>query len=229
MLFRLRTQPREDTGHSPAKAVFGASIVWLNEFLQNEEMSVDTTVYSKIFQKLCMFLLFLCPGTILASSCQASCQPSSSLPPSSGSVGAVSYHPFSRSITAPMPSCAAAPALSPSKLGPGTRLLPLAVLRLARPRDATPGSQRCRGRLPGSHPCGPATTKRVSFSDPLVSSPSPPAPPRDGPGTVFLPSEEVSRCPGLAVPSQVPQTRAVPIPSTGTATEVGPLTSSPPG
>jgi hypothetical protein len=43
--------------------------------------------------------------------------------------------------------------------------------------DATPGSPRRRGRPPGSHPGGPAATKRVSFSDPLVSSPSLPAPP----------------------------------------------------
>jgi hypothetical protein len=37
-----------------------------NEFLQNEEMSVDAII--KLFSKLCMFLLFLCPGTILAPS-----------------------------------------------------------------------------------------------------------------------------------------------------------------
>ncbi len=54
---------------------------------------------------------------------------------------------------------------------------------------------------------GPATTKRVSLSDPLVSSPSFPAPPRDGLGTVFLPGEEVFACPRPAAPSQVPQTR----------------------
>jgi hypothetical protein len=59
----------------------------------------------------------------------------------------------------------------------------------------------------GSHPGGPAATKRVSFSDPLVFSPSPLAPPRDGPGTVFLPGEEVFACQGPAAPSQVPQTR----------------------
>jgi hypothetical protein len=46
-----------------------------------------------------MFLLFLCLGTILAPSCLASCQQSSSLPPSSGSVVAASLNPFSRSTT----------------------------------------------------------------------------------------------------------------------------------
>ncbi len=89
---------------------------------------------SKIFQKLCMFLLFLCPGTILAPSCRTSCQATSSPPPSSGSVGAASSHPCSRSTTAPTPSYAAGSAPSPSESGPGTRSSPSAASRLARPR-----------------------------------------------------------------------------------------------
>jgi hypothetical protein len=36
VLLGLRAQPREDTGHSPAEAVFGAQIVLPNEFLQND-------------------------------------------------------------------------------------------------------------------------------------------------------------------------------------------------
>jgi hypothetical protein len=86
------------------------------------------------FQKICMFLLFLCPGTILVPSCRTSYQASSSLPPLSGSVGEVSSHPFSRSTTAPTPSCAADPAPSPSQSGPETRLFLSATSRLARPR-----------------------------------------------------------------------------------------------
>ncbi len=73
--------------------------------------------------------------------------------------------------------------------------------------DAMPGSPRRCGRPPGSYPGGPAATKRVSFSDPLISSPSSPAPPRDSPGTVCLPGEEVFECSGPAAPSQVPQMR----------------------
>jgi hypothetical protein len=73
--------------------------------------------------------------------------------------------------------------------------------------DAMPCSPRCHGRPPGLRPSGLAKTKRVSFSDPLVSSPSSSmAPPRDGPGTVFLPSEEVFAHPGLEAHSQPPQT-----------------------
>jgi hypothetical protein len=40
----LRAQPREDTGLSPAEAVFCAQIVVPNKFLQNDEFSVDTIV-----------------------------------------------------------------------------------------------------------------------------------------------------------------------------------------
>ncbi len=44
VLLGLRAQPREDTGLSPAEAVFSAQIVLPNEFLQNDEFSVDTIV-----------------------------------------------------------------------------------------------------------------------------------------------------------------------------------------
>jgi hypothetical protein len=139
---------------------------------------------SKFFKKPCMFLLFLCLGTILAPSCRTSCQATSSPTPSSGSVGVALSHPFSRSMTALKPSCAVGPAPSPSESGPGTRLSPVSHLKACTAADATPGSPHRHGRLPGSHPGGPPATKWVSFSDPPVSSPSPPALPRDGPGTV---------------------------------------------
>jgi hypothetical protein len=44
VLIGLRAQPSEDTGLSPAEAVFGAPIVLPNEFLQTEEMSVDAII-----------------------------------------------------------------------------------------------------------------------------------------------------------------------------------------
>jgi hypothetical protein len=44
VLFQLHAQLREDTGLSPAEAVFGAPIVLPNEFLQNEEISVDSII-----------------------------------------------------------------------------------------------------------------------------------------------------------------------------------------
>jgi hypothetical protein len=49
VLLGLRAQPREDTGLSPAETVFGTPIVLPNEFLQNEEISVDAII--KFFLK----------------------------------------------------------------------------------------------------------------------------------------------------------------------------------
>jgi hypothetical protein len=132
VLLGLRAQPREDTGLSPAEAVFSAKLSCQMNFCKM--MNFQLTPLSKIFPKPCMFLLILCLGTILAPSCPASCQPSCSLPPSSGSVGAAWFHPFSHSKTAPMRSCAAAPTPSPSESGHGMRWLPSAALRPARPR-----------------------------------------------------------------------------------------------
>ncbi len=50
VLLGLRAQPREDTGLSPAEAVFGALNVLPNVLLQNKEMSVDAII--KIFSNL---------------------------------------------------------------------------------------------------------------------------------------------------------------------------------
>jgi transposase InsO family protein len=48
-LLGLQAQPREDTGLSPAEAVFGAPIVLPNEFLQPDELAVDSI--KKNFQR----------------------------------------------------------------------------------------------------------------------------------------------------------------------------------
>jgi hypothetical protein len=86
----------------------------------------------KIFQKLWMPLLLLCLGTILASSCPVSCQPSSSPPPLSGSVIAASSHLSSRSTMAPTQFCTMALAPSPSESGHGKSSSPSAASRSAR-------------------------------------------------------------------------------------------------
>jgi hypothetical protein len=93
------------------------------------------------------------------------------------------------------------------RVGSRDEVVAVSHLKACTAANATPGSPHRRGRLPGSHPGGPAATKRVSFSDPLVSSTSLPVPPRDGPGTVFIPGKEVFARPGPAAPSQPPQTR----------------------
>jgi hypothetical protein len=43
VLLSLRAQPREDTGLSPAEAVFGPPIALPIEFLQGDEFPVDST------------------------------------------------------------------------------------------------------------------------------------------------------------------------------------------
>jgi hypothetical protein len=103
--------------------------------------------------------------------------------------------------------CAAAPHSFTIRVGSQDEVVAVSCLKASTAADAKPGSPRCRGRPPGSHQSSPVATKRVLFTDPLVSSTSPPALPRDDPGTIFLPSEEVFACPGSAAPSQVPQTR----------------------
>jgi hypothetical protein len=55
VLLSLRAELREDTGLSPAEAVFGTLIVFPNEFLQTEEISVDSIIK---FQKPWMLLFF---------------------------------------------------------------------------------------------------------------------------------------------------------------------------
>jgi hypothetical protein len=79
-----------------------------------------------------MPLLLLCLGSILACSCPASCQPSSSLPPLSGSITVAWSHLCTRSTMAPSPFCAVAPAPSPSESGHETRSSPSASSRPAR-------------------------------------------------------------------------------------------------
>ncbi len=106
-----------DSEHSRGKTLV---FLWLRQFSVPKLscqmnfckiMNFQLTPLSKNFPKPCMFLLPLCLGTILAPTCPASCQPSCSPPPSSGSVGAAWFHPFSCSATAPTRFCAAAPLL----------------------------------------------------------------------------------------------------------------------
>ncbi len=201
MLLGLRAQPREDTGLSPAEAVFGAQIVLPNEFLQNDELSVDTIV--KKFSKT---LRVSAPSLPRHNS-------STDLPSELLSAPLVWVRwgglvpPLQPLYDGPYAVLRCGPCSFTIRVGSQDEVVAISRLKACTAADATPGSLRRRGRPPGSHPGGPAATKRVSFSDPLVSSPSPPAPPRDSPGTVFLPGKEVFASPGPAAPSQVPQTR----------------------
>ncbi len=168
MLLGLRAQLREDTGLSSAEAVFGAPIVLPNEFLQNDELSVDTIV--KNFPKPCMFLLLLCRGTELPSEPPAELLSAPLVWVRRG----VWFHPFSCSMTAPTRSCAAAPAPSPSESGRGTRWLPSAALRPARPRTprlAAPvaaADRRARAQVVLPQPSGSHSQTRWSLHLPLL-------------------------------------------------------------
>jgi hypothetical protein len=89
-----------------------------------------------------------------------------------------------------------------------------------------PAIRAAAGRPPGKRPGGSAAAERpgvsaaaecpngaakaVTFADPLASTPSATAPPRNGPGTVFLPSAEVIARQGPAAPSLFPQQRNPP-------------------
>jgi hypothetical protein len=114
------------------------------------------------------------------------------------------------------------------QIGSRGEIIAVSHLKARTAADAKPGSPRCHGRALGPRPGGPATAKPVSFSDPLISTPSPLA---------FGASLRLSRnrfptwrggfstsgTSGIFTVS----TEAVPITSKGTAKEVRPLTSSP--
>ncbi len=202
VLLGLRAQPREDTGLSLAEAVFGAQIVLPNEFLQNDEFSVDTIV--KKFAKTLH---------VSASSLPRH-NSSTKLPSELLSAPLVWVHrgglvpPLQPLYDSPYVVLRRGPCSFTIRVRSRDEVVAFSRLKACTGADATPDSPRRRGRPLGLRPGGLAATKRVLFSDPLVSSPSSSlAPPRDGPGTVFLPSEEVFARPGPAAPSQVPQTR----------------------
>jgi hypothetical protein len=175
VLLGLRAQPREDTGLSPAEAVFGAQIVLPNEFWQNDEFPVDTIVkkFAKTLHVSAPSLPRDNSSTELPSELPAELlsaplvwvRRGGVVPPLqplyNGSYAVLRHGPCSFTI----------------RVGSRDEVVAVSHLKACTAADATPGSPRRRGRPPGSHPGGPAATKRVSFSDLLVSSPSPLAPP----------------------------------------------------
>jgi hypothetical protein len=197
VLLGLRAQPREDNGLSPAEGVFGAQIVLPNELLQNDELSVDTIV--KIFSKT---LHVSAPSLPRHNS---STDLPSELPAELLSAPLVWVRrgglipPLQPLYDSPYAVLRCPPAPSPSESGRMMRWLPSAALRLARPR--TP---RLAARI--------AAADRQVRAQEVLPQPSgsrfssSPAPPRNGPRTVFLPGEEVFARPGPAAPSQPPQT-----------------------
>jgi hypothetical protein len=203
VLLGLRAQPREDAGLSLAEAVFGAPIVLPNEFLHNDKLSVDSIV--KNFSKTLHV-----PASSLPRH-NSSTQLPSKLPAELFSAPLVWVRrggiipPCQPLYDGPYAVLRRVPCSFTIRIGSRDEVIAVSRLKACTAADAMPGSPHNRGRPPGSHPGGPTSTKRVSFADPLVSSPSSPAPPQNSSGTVFLPGEEVFARPGLAPPSQAPQ------------------------
>ncbi len=128
-----------------------------------------------------MLLLFPCPGTFPAPSCQKSC----CMPLSSGCAAAAS------SCLSTTPTTA----LRRSQRGPRSftirarfqdGIVPISRLKACTEADTTPCSLRRCGRPSGKRLGCPAATRCVLFSDLLASLPSSSrALPRGGPGTFF--------------------------------------------
>ncbi len=182
VLLGLRAQPREDTGLSPAEAVFGAPIVLPNECLQNEELSVDSII--KNFSKT-----WDAPASSLPRH-NSSVQLSSKLPAKLLSTPHVWVHrggvvpPLQLLYDGPYAVLCHSPRSFTIRVGSQDEVIAVSHLKACTTADAEPGSLCHCGRPSGFFPGGPATTKRVSYSDSLVSSPSILSLPRDGPGTV---------------------------------------------
>jgi hypothetical protein len=155
-----------------------------------------------------MPLLLLCLGTILASSCPASYQPSSSPPPLSGSVVAVWFHLFTRFTTAPTLSCAVVLHHLSRDSRRGHHCQQPQGLHGSGRRAWQPAS-------PGSRPGSLAATKWVSFQTLWFLR-------------LLLWNRFPTQLGGFCMPGTgfTASTDAVPVPSMGTAQEVRPLTSS---
>jgi hypothetical protein len=142
-----------------------------------------------------MFLLLLCLGTILAPTFPVSCQLSCSLPAELLSALLVWVRrgglvpPLQPLYNGPYAVMRHSPRSFTIRDGSQDEVVTVSRLKACM---ATPGSPRRRSRPPGSRPSSLAATKRISFSNQLVSSPSSSlAPPRDGPGCESLECEEI--------------------------------------
>jgi hypothetical protein len=179
VLLGLRAQPREDSGLSSAEAVFSAQIDLPNKFLQNNEVSVDANVknFSKTLHVSAPSLPRHNSSTDLPSELPAELLSAPLVWVRRGGL----VPPLQPLYDGPYPVLRRSPRFFTIRVGSRDEVVAVSRLKACTAADATPGSPRRRGRLPGSHPGGPAATKRVSFSDSLVSSPSFLVPPRGGP------------------------------------------------
>ncbi len=141
--------------------------------------SVDTmgTLISVSEAQKVRTLPSLLASTIRAASCLRSSLGAFSMPPLSGCTVAASSRPWSCPTTAPMPSCAAASLLHHPSRSQGWDHLHQQAQALHRRGqiDAMAGWSPGAGTMakPATTlPGGPPAPRQVTFSDPLVSTPS---------------------------------------------------------
>jgi hypothetical protein len=227
VLLGLRAQPREDTGFSPAESVFGAPIVLPNEFLQCDELAVDSII--KNLNKTLDAPAYSLPRHNTSSSLALP----SELPAQLLSAQLVwvrrggAVPPLRPLYDDPYAVIRHGGRSFTLQIGSREEVVGVSCLKACTTTDAVPETPSRRGRPPGKRPGGStaaerpggsaaaerpddsAAAKRVSFAHPLASTPST-APPRNGPGTVFLPSAEVFARPGPAAPPTSPKQRNPP-------------------
>jgi hypothetical protein len=223
LLLGLRAQPREDTGLSPAEAVFGAQIVLPNEFLKNDELSVDTIVkkFAKTLHVSASSLPRHNSSTELPSKLPAELLSAPLVWVRRGSL----VPPLQPLYDGPYAFLRRGPCSFTIRVESWNEVLAVSCLKACTAADATPGSPRRRNR-----PLQLFPRRSCHNQAGLVLRPA-------GLFT-FLFSGAATRRSRNRFPTQrggfcmpgtggaiTGATDAVPVPSTGTATEVGPLTS----
>jgi hypothetical protein len=175
VLLGLQSQPREDTGLSPAEAVYGVPLFLPNEFLKVEEFSLDQIVnkFSKIVDT---------PAFSLPSKHNSGQQLPDELPVDLLCASLVQICCGTAESSRPCSGLTTAPTLCSFTIwfGNWEEIVSTSCLKPCTDDMPEPGLPGCWGRLPSAgevaklvthhHSC-PTTMKRVSFSDPLVSTP----------------------------------------------------------
>jgi hypothetical protein len=190
-------------------------------------MNFLLTPLSTNLPKSCMFLLLFSLGTILALSCPASCQPSCSLPPLVWVRPGGLVPPLQPLYDGPYAVLRRSPCSFTIRVGSRDKMVAVSRLKACTATVTMPGSPGHCGRQLGFAP-----RRSCCNQAGLVLRPA-------GLLTFFFSGSATrwswNRFPtwrgGFCVPGTggaiTGATDAVPVPSTGTATEVGPLTSSP--
>jgi hypothetical protein len=150
VLLRLRAQQREDTdtGLSRAEAVLGAQIVLPNEFLQNDELSVDTIVknFSKTLYVSAPSLPRHNSSTDLPSELQAELLSAPLILGPSGRPGSTP----SAALRRPYMVLRRGPRSFTIRVRLRDEVVSVSRLKACTVAAATPGSPHCSGRPPGS-------------------------------------------------------------------------------